>query len=229
MKKNKLSVIALAILAVVLSFAQCTNDEADETVTKVEILKEKAKQLSKKYGIEVTLNEEEIEKVADTLTFEQMERDFQQIAALNGTEIISTPTPRDRQKTRLRIKKDKTIEEERDADYSGSTTMSASCLAYYKNRHGYDVSHRFEGEATIQWQYALKKATWAKVSLDMVIDCGGTSCTGSGTLEPTFTLSPRFAFTATGKVPMNTSFYNYVFHVVVNYSSDGNSSIYLSV
>jgi len=140
-----LMVAALTIGTVV--FSSCSQDEAEDTnQTKVEHLKAKAAEFAKKYDVQMSLNEENIEQIAETLTVEQMEQDFQVFANLkDATPVSLKKAPA---KTRgLKIKRTKDTEEEetfdRDKEYTGGASTrqtvmgqnieaSLHCRWYYK-------------------------------------------------------------------------------------------------
>lgn len=80
------SLLILGIAFTVFALHACQSDEMDTTEqttlsAKARLLLEKSKVFSQKYGIEMRLNEDSIETIAQTLTVEEMEADYKQWAA----------------------------------------------------------------------------------------------------------------------------------------------------
>ena len=130
MKKLILSVLAIAgMLVAMAAFHACSSDEADEqNLTQAQLLMQKSKEFAKKYGVNMTLNEENIEETAKTLTVEQMEKIYESMSQL----CIKIPIQKSnnkfaKTKNKLRIRKvAPLLEIDRPDPYQGSASGSAS-------------------------------------------------------------------------------------------------------
>ncbi len=233
MKSFITSLMSAMLVGGIVLFNACSQDEAEvQTLSKAEMLKAKAKEFAKKYGVSMSLNEENLSQLAETLTVEQMEKDFQAFAALKGQNIVCgesvTKADASKRTNKLKIRRSKTVEEEREYDYSGSTTLPVSGSSTKRNKDGELENFSFSGSADVSWQYTLKKSSHVRVSMDMVVN-GMESCSSSATLSHTsFDTNPSFNFVASGNMSLSTNFYTFNCHVLVCYNSVGKSSITIS-
>lgn len=214
MKQNHLTLlVAIALLAAcVTTFFACSQDEAEEQsppqASKADILRAKAKELSLKYGIDMSLNEENINEIADTLTVEQLEKDFQMLASMsievhpssgNNSSSIS-PFPN---KRRLKIRSNKTPEEERDCVVEGNEDDIPVTIQFHKdvmeeNGKVKNIRIREEGTAKIKWRYGLKIAS----QVNLTFESNDERLKGGGILQGHFNGGNNNgnAFTASGIV-----------------------------
>lgn len=103
---KKIKIILAIFTAVLISCAiyACSSDDAQQSQTKAQILLKKSKELAKKYNVDLHLKAENIDKIAETLTVEQMEKDYQSFAkSCDRVVQFSTPKSATTAKTRNRI------------------------------------------------------------------------------------------------------------------------------
>ena len=79
MKQLRTIVIVFIAILFMGVFSACTNDETDQALTKSQLLIKKSKEFAKKYNVDLRLKEENIDKIAETLTVDQMEKDYQDL------------------------------------------------------------------------------------------------------------------------------------------------------
>lgn len=87
MKKNFISLLlTTGAIATLVTFHACSSDEANDPqpMSKSQLLLKKSKEFAQKYNVDLEVDETQLEKVADTLSVEQMERDYQAWANLNA-------------------------------------------------------------------------------------------------------------------------------------------------
>ncbi len=91
-KKVFLSVVMSACLmgTTVTVFNACSNDEVEEQQleSKADYLRAKAKEFSKKYGVDIRIDEENILQWAETMTVEKLEEKIQKFASLKGKTFL---------------------------------------------------------------------------------------------------------------------------------------------
>ncbi len=76
--------LLIGALTSISVFYACSSDEADDqSLSQSQLLLKKSREFAKKYGVELALNEENIDEIAKTLTVEQMEKDYQEWANTN--------------------------------------------------------------------------------------------------------------------------------------------------
>lgn len=91
MKQLRTIVIVFIAILFMGVFSACTNDETDQALTKSQLLIKKSKEFAKKYNVDLRLKEENIDKIAETLTVDQMEKDYQDFASSCGKVIKFMP------------------------------------------------------------------------------------------------------------------------------------------
>ncbi len=66
-------------IATFVAFHACSSDENNDPqpMTKTQLLLKKSKEFAQKYNVDLEVDEAQLEKVADMLSVEQMERDYQ--------------------------------------------------------------------------------------------------------------------------------------------------------
>lgn len=85
MKKSFLSLLlTTGAIATLVTFHACSSDEANDPqpMSKSQLLLKKSKEFAQKYNVDLEVDEAQLEKVADTLSVEQLERDYQSWAKL---------------------------------------------------------------------------------------------------------------------------------------------------
>ncbi len=129
-----------------LSFLSCSTDEKeDPTQSKIQLLLNKSKEFSTKYGIDMQLNPDSIGKAVDTLTVEKMEEDYKRMAnfkvKMEGTEL---PT---KVKTRNKLRLNVTSTNYEETNFSGEfrftsidTQINGKC-SYSIGNHGSGTAH----------------------------------------------------------------------------------------
>ncbi len=94
MKRSNLSLLlTTGVIATFVAIHACSSDETNEpqSMTKTQLLLKKSKEFAQKYNVDLEVDEAQLEKVADTLSVEQMERDYQAWANFTRTPITVTP------------------------------------------------------------------------------------------------------------------------------------------
>ncbi len=94
MKKSFLSLLlTTGAIATLVTFHACSSDEANDPqpMSKSQLLLKKSKEFAQKYNVDLEVDEAQLEKVADTLSVEQLERDYQSWANFTRKPIIITP------------------------------------------------------------------------------------------------------------------------------------------
>jgi len=160
-----LSFLMAATLAIdTVVFSSCSQDEAEDTnQAKVELLKAKAAEFAKMYGVQMSLNEENIEQIAETLTVEQMEQDFQAFA--NRKEVVHVNSEKAQPRTRgLKIMRTKEIAETPQPSSGGGL---ANIGKVYKGEVSDVASTRFMNglhycqfnfSVNVKWEYSLQSS-----------------------------------------------------------------------
>ena len=145
MKKLMLSVLAIAgMLVAMATIYACSSDEAGEqNQSQAQMLMQKSKEFAKKYGVDMTLNEENIEGTAKTLTVEQMEKDYQEWAELTKNPIEIKVTGGEN-KTKNKIKLRRRISE-MELSGQGGDIMGRTSFGC--------VGHIYEAEVKVSWKY----------------------------------------------------------------------------
>ena len=107
MKKFYFSLLIVAgVFASIIAFHACSTDESDEhPQSKAQLLMKKSQEFAKKYDVNMVINKDSIESLAQTLTIEQMEKDYQEMAGFHETFFV--PNSYDGAKTinKLRIRR----------------------------------------------------------------------------------------------------------------------------
>ena len=217
----------VAFLFGTVAFYSCSNEDLDEdsVQSKAELFRAKAKELSKKYGVDVTLNEENIEKMAETMTMEQLEEDFQMFAAMKMDTIsleCKMEAPKKlRFKTKKRLK-ETSEESNRDKEYSGSMTIESKVITIkYKMRD--PVTNKMEEYrptytigGSVSWKYKQTGESKVNVSLDII---GSPSATGGGSF-PIYSASiigNNLSFNVQGTITVTSTYYHHNIGCSVNY------------
>lgn len=133
MKKSFLSFLLFGgAIATFVAFHACSSDEtsAPQPMTKAKLLLKKSKEFARKYNVDLEVDEIQLKKVADTLSVEKMERDYQALAKLTNI----TFAPKQTKSTNgLRLTK-------RRASFE-STSISGHETGYAENNSdiGYEI------------------------------------------------------------------------------------------
>ena len=201
MRKLLLSLLILAgAFTAVLAFHACSaDDEAEESQhsPQAQLLLQKSREFAKKYNVNMTLNEENIEETAKTLSVEQMENDFQKWADMKCTLSLTEVNPHFKKSAnKLRINRRKISYEE--------TNISGTFSGTANNNSEISVS--------ITYNLGNKGSGLIHVS----VDYGG--CTGDTSLQPVgFTTygNGAYSFSATGTVSLSGHIYKKNYRVQV--------------
>lgn len=222
-------VMALICASAFVLFGSCSGEENEENetaVSKADLLRLKAKEFAKKYNVRMSLNEDNIEYLTETLSVEEMENDFRMFAEEQKHPQVYTSDDTEktrRTEKRLTIKRTKTLEEEREKIEEGSYTEKSVALRKTFRYHP-EKNCNYTCDITVNWKYSLKGVDYAKLSFSNVSPSDG-SC--SGEIVPSFSTNGGFNFTASGDIRLSTPMYNYDFTCDVNYHTNGPKSIYV--
>ena len=187
--------LSLLILAgaftAVLAFHACSADDAAEEPQhspQVQMLLQKSREFAKKYNVNMTLNEDNIEETAKTLSVEQMEKDYREWAKLTKTPLVVKDSDNGKQsKNKIKLRK-KIVEMElsgRRGEFKGSGSFG-------------DFGHYYNTEVTVDWLY--HSSFKHPVTADVEILSGGDGIGNRTTLA----LSSEFD-TASGKISFSAS------------------------
>lgn len=223
----------VAFLFGTVAFHSCSNEDLDEdsVQSKAELFRAKAKELSKKYGVDVTLNEENIEGTVQEITLEQLEKEIQMFASIR-LDTIHIPADKPHTVKKLRFSTNKKLREEinRNKKYEGSFTQEKNfTLDYtYRSRTG-AIRHETEkyvAQCETSWCFQLQ----GNCNVNAKIDLYGTpSASGSDKLNYSYSISgEKLSFTASGNVTVSSSRYTIKLYCVVDYNEDGNKSFNFS-
>lgn len=76
--------IIVMILSLVLMHFSCSNVDMQSTSEDIQIAKERILKLAAKYSLNVTVNDEDLEGIANRINYEKLERNFESLAAIKG-------------------------------------------------------------------------------------------------------------------------------------------------
>ncbi len=240
MKVNHyLSIMAAVLLsALSIGFTACSQDEVDEPQqTKVDLLKAKAKEFAEKYGVEMSLNEDNIAQIAETLSVEQMEKDFQNFAKLKDSLSAQTkPTPlKNKAKTRgLKIRTTVPLEEtappvgsndgteaDRYKEYKGSVSGGRNGL-FQREYNGKKENIYISVDVTVSWSVKLNSNSRMDVSV---------SSNGRETRHDIvcyYSTSNGFSVYGGGTIWVITERYKFKFGCTVAWSEKSNGNIVIT-
>ena len=212
MRKLLLSLLILTgAFTAVLAFHACSaDDEAEESQhsPQAQLLLQKSREFAKKYNVNMTLNEDNIEETANTLSVEEMEKDFREMSEFDLS--ISTPstTTNGHSINKLRIRRKTTIFEE--TTVTGSFTCSAEC------------------GTKVQVCYKIGNGNYND---DVAVTLTHYSASGTAHLKPqgaTFQGTNKCAFSASGTVVIYGR-YRTCYHVFINHSISGMDTCHVSI
>lgn len=196
-----------------VAFYSCSNEDLDEdsVQSKAELFRAKAKELSKKYGVDVTLNEENIEKMAETMTMEQFEKEFQMFATMKiDTVLVGESNEGMPKKLRFKTRKRMTESQEepnRDKVYSGSFKICNKHIAFHYEKDGEKCYSNYEVASTVDWSYQQTGTFSVNVSLELD---GYPDAKGGGKL--TFAAfvnnSGTISFNANGNINISSEYFS---------------------
>ena len=210
MKKLMLSVLAIAgMLVAMATIYACSSDEADEqNQFQAQLLMQKSKEFAKKYGVDMTLNEENIKETAKTLTVEQMEKDYQEWAELTKNPIEMKVTGGEN-KTKNKIKLRRKISEMelsgQGGDFMGHTSFG-------------EIGNIWQADVKVSWKYhtALKHTVIANITC---ISPKGNLYNTEVYLSSSFNASGDYiTFSAWGTFSLSGSTYTKKLTLNVNYN-----------
>ena len=208
----------VAFLFGTVAFYSCSNEDLDEdsVQTKVELFRAKAKELSKKYGVDVTLNEENIEEIAATMTMEQFEKEFQMFATMSIDTIITGQAKKEMPK-KLRFNTKKKLAESpedsgRGDEYKGNIPIESQIVIIcytIKDENGKDIPREDPYTISGNASWTFKQLGTSKVDLNLSIS-GTPQATGGGTLNILAGKvdNGKVYFDAWGRVPINTRLFS---------------------
>lgn len=212
-----------------VAFHSCSNEDLDEdsVQSKAELFRAKAKELSKKYGVDVTLNEENIEKMAETLTMEQFEKEFQMFATMKIDTILLVESTKNEMPKKLRLKTKKRLAEtqeelNRNKVYEGSMDVENKTITIYYDKidpmtqrpKRTDAKYSVSGTAT--WRFQQSGSSYVDVKLDFsgspTAEGGGRITISSGTI-----INGKLSFNVSGPISMRSSLFSRFIQCSVNY------------
>lgn len=208
----------VAFLFGTVAFHSCSNEDLDEdsVQSKAELFRAKAKELSKKYGVDVTLNEENIEKMAETLTMEQFEKEFQMFATMKIDTVLVGASHEGISK-KLRFKTRKRMSEihqdsVRDNVYWGSIKIEKTTVTIpYKiwdelERKDKDREAIYSISGNADWSFQQTGPSSVNVSLEI---SGAPQATGGGSINILSGIidKGKVSFDARGHISISSSLF----------------------
>ncbi len=158
MKKFIFSLLLIAgATAAITAFHACASDEADEQALspQAQLLVKKSREFAQKYHVDMTLNEENIEETAKTLTVAQLENDYREWAEAIKTPIeLKVAAPEG--KTANKIKLRRRIAELEVSGSSGNFDGNASFGS---------IGNIYEATVDVSWAYISPNENRVKASV----------------------------------------------------------------
>lgn len=229
MKKLIFGVGLVLTVSVINLFNACSADETEEAymehTSKKELLLAKSKEFAKKYGVDMEIRKDILDELAQSITIEEMERDYKEMAKNKQKPItfkLDIVTPKQKRKN-LKFRSTTTvteIEEQRDTIYRGDATKENLTLQWNNPDYNADGGCRYynlHGTMNATWQYGNKIASYVRYSIDFIVNNGqedGFSC--SGILNANFSTSP-FRFDGSDRCSVLYKYYTYYILVYVSY------------
>ena len=210
MKKSFLSLLLLTgAMATFVAFHACSSDDTNDpqSMSKTQLLLKKSKEFAKKYNVDLEVDEAQLEKVADTLSIEQMERDYQAWAKLQNSPIMIFPR-RTKSANGLKLTK-------RRASFE-STNIS-ECIDGYVNDNPnilYEISYNFRNSGSGMVRVWLSHHGSEGIAYLQPI---GLSYYGSN----------RCSFTAKGSIRLSGGLYYGTYHVEIDHDITGKTTVVL--
>lgn len=168
----------------------------------------KSKEFAQKYNVDLEVDEAQLEKVADTLSVEQMERDYQAWAKLQSFPIIIT-SKRAKSTNGLRLTKHRA---------SFESTNISECIDGYVNDNPnilYEISYNFGNGGNGMVRVWLSHHGSEGIAYLQPI---GYAYYGSN----------KCSFTANGSIHLSGGFYYGTYHIEVDHDFTGKTTVYLS-
>ncbi len=213
-KKVFLSVVMSACLmgTTATVFNACSNDEVEEQQleSKADYLRAKAKEFSKKYGVDIRIDEENILQWAETMTVEKLERKIQRLASLKGKTIVLEDTEEESEKG-IKIRRTKSLKENQQEEEHDP-------LKVYKGSHEETID---DVDVSVSWKFGNTVSDEVKVTLsESYEDEDGNYWTLTSTEKLTHSVSfePELSFDASGTVTLKEDIINTTYNIYVGYS-----------
>lgn len=221
---NHLMEYGLLLLLSAFILSSCSQDEPEVIQgTKAEILMAKAKEFAQKYGVEVNLNTENIDSIAEVLTVEQMEEDFKMFATLLK-EQSSLPFTQKPSGVKIRrstsLEEETTPEEERYKIYSGQKELT-KVLIMRDDSDDSDI-HYLDLTVKIEWKFGNQCSNLLKFETSAEYDY--SKCDTKNTLTGVMSANNGFEITASGAISVTTPKYIVTYrNCIISYKEKLNS------
>ena len=156
--------LLMLLVSIPVFFTGCAEDMYEDSTSLEDLYRQKAAEFSRKYGVEVTLNEEKISEIVATKSLEELEAEIREIADFFSGLTINIRDRRPTLKQKMRIRKTKTLSEE-----SVNQTGSFECDFMYSGTVGNGSSNisikNADGHGKVDWNFK----TNTSVSLEVEI------------------------------------------------------------
>lgn len=223
MKKFILSLLLIAgATAAITAFHACASDEADEQALspQAQLLLKKSREFAQKYHVDMTLNEENIEETAKTLTVAQLENDYREWAEAIKTPIelkVTAPEGKTANKIKLRRRISELEVSGSSNDFDGEASFGR-------------IGNIYHADVNVHWKYISQTENEVVASVKAYSLMGGDSGScGNIHLSPVFdTTGPRITFSANGDFYISGIRYTKKLHMHVYYN-EGNDIKSISI
>lgn len=241
MKKSSLVIVVSVLALCACLFHACSSDELDEPqpTDKAQLLLAKSREFAKKYGVDVKLNEANLEEIAQTKTVEELETDFQMFAALKGEMFTAVDSvARVRRGMKLRAST-KLVEENKQQGKSGfhetSVSLEKNIMVkvnkYLPNGRMETVQEmrtiKMSGTVRLTWKKPAEGSFSASASADLTEGYKG-SCNLVGSCSSSS--EGYISFSVGSNMELNNGYYSVGSHVDASYNErDGAYRLSVSV
>ncbi len=211
MKRSNLSfLLTTGAIATFVAFHACSSDEANDSqpTSRSQMLLKKSKEFAQKYNVDLEVDEIQLEKVADTLSVEQMERDYIAWSNLINKSITNT-SHHAKSINGLKFAK-------RRASFE-STSISDCIKGEVENNHQieYEISYNFgnNGSGMVRVRLSIFGSDGITYLQPLGFSAYGTN---------------KCSFTANGPITLTGGLYHGTYRVWVDHKYTGKTTVYLT-
>ena len=234
MKKLILGVGLVLTVSVINLFNACSADETDEAymeqTSKKELLLAKSKEFAKKYGVDMEIRKDILDELAQSITIEEMERDFKMYSMLEK-EILSSIKPiqlKKRSGAFLKFRTTTTVIEMADTTgvISGSEPISeiSFSASHYNFEKNQTETFYYSGSGLLYWYYDSDGPQYVRVSMEINSSYDNSSCRVSDKLNTVWG-TDKNEFNASGRLYYSDSKYTYGLMVNASRSKETGVSV----
>ena len=162
--------LMMLIISLPLFFTGCVEDMYEDSVSMEDLYRQKAAEFSKKYGVDVTLNEDKISEIVTLKTFDKIELDIKNLSIqLHGMQVDSLESSPPL-KNKMKISKRKSLSEGGGIyPTSGDRAAIFSCNIMRYDHDGNGYEHNLSGTIKVDWSY-LANNRFVKITIHKCSD-----------------------------------------------------------